>query len=91
MRMSTNSQTAGIASQTFAARPPSRATSSADRPGAGPLATSPSSFVWSAVAGADHYYLYIVDDTANTLVMYKNGISTTSYSPRVQFTHGHKY
>src|ERR1017187_5199530 len=63
---STNNQTYSLATNTFAlaALAAPKLTSSIDS-----IATSPSSSTWSAVAGADHYYLYVVDDTTGATVL----------------------
>jgi hypothetical protein len=52
---------------------------------------NPSSFTWSAVAGANHYNLYLVDNTIGaTIVKYLN-ISNSSFTPPTPLVAGHKY
>ena len=60
-------------------------------PPSGTVAPSPSSFTWSQVPGADHYYLYVVDDTTGAAVIRNSDIAVDSFSPSVPLIAGHKY
>jgi hypothetical protein len=49
-------------------------------------------FVWNAVAGADHYHLRVVDETTGVVVVINlPNLSGTSFTPVTPLTVGHKY
>ncbi len=85
---STNNLTYKLTTQTFALAALTAPTLATP---IGPIATSPSSLVWSSVAGAARYYLYVVDDTTGAVVINNANVLATSFSPIVPLTPGHKY
>ena len=46
---------------------------------------------WSSVSGASHYYLLVVDNTANVTVINNSNVSTNSFTPTASLTPGHSY
>ena len=54
------------------------------------ISTTPT-FSWSGVTGAVHYYLYLVDDTTNQVVINNASISATSLVSTKTLTVGHTY
>jgi hypothetical protein len=60
-------------------------------PPSGMVATSPSSFTWSPVPGADHFHLYVVDDTTRLVAIRIPDVAVISFSPSVPLIAGHKY
>ena len=60
-------------------------------PPSGSIAASPASFNWSQVPGADHYYLYVVDDTTGKAVINNPNVVATSFILSVPLIAGHKY
>jgi hypothetical protein len=47
--------------------------------------------MWSQVPGADHYYLYVVDDTTGLVAIRNANIAANSFSPSVPLIARHKY
>ena len=63
-------------------------------PPAGPAQTLPFTFSWSAVVGANHYYLYLLDTTTNQPVnpdINSNIGPTQTTFVATGLTHGHSY
>jgi hypothetical protein len=92
--ISTNNRAynAGTASQTFMLAgldPPILNSPSGD------IAASPGydtpTFDWSAVAGANHYYLYVVDSNTGQPVINQPNLSGTTFTPSTPLAHGHTY
>ena len=57
------------------------------------VSTTPT-FSWTTVTGADHYAIYVYDDTAGTAAINNpdvGGNSTTSFTPSSPLTVGHQY
>ena len=50
-------------------------------------------FTWTAVPGADHYYLYVLDTTTNQVAINRSSIAATSYAtPNAEaLTPGHSF
>ena len=74
-------------SQTFALAAPTAPTQLVPIGAAG--TTSPT-FSWSPVLGANHYYLYLLDTTTNTVVLNDSSVSGTTFGVS-GLTHGHSY
>jgi hypothetical protein len=55
------------------------------------MGASPASFTWLTVPGADHYYLYVVDDTTGATVINNPKVLGTSFNLTVPLISGHKY
>ncbi len=86
--MSTNSAAYGLAMQAFALAVLPAPTPTSPL---GVIAASPSIFAWSPVAGADHYYLYVVDDTTGALVINNPNVTADSFDPTAPLAPGHTY
>ena len=54
------------------------------------LSTEPT-YSWSASTGADHYYLYVYDDTTKTVAINDPDVSGTTFTPGTALTVGHQY
>jgi hypothetical protein len=48
-------------------------------------------FCWNSVLGADHYYLYVVDNTTETAVINEPFLADTAFTPSTALTPGHGY
>ena len=46
---------------------------------------------WNAVAGASHYYLYLLDDTTGQAVINNANVSSASFLVTTALKHGHSY
>lgn len=57
----------------------------------GSIASSTPTFAWSIVTGANHYYLYVVDDTSGTVAINNPDITTSTFTPGTALTLGHEY
>jgi len=58
----------------------------------GTIGASPASFSWQAVSGAaDHYYLYVADNTTGQAVINDSSVSSTLFTPTSALTSGHSY
>jgi hypothetical protein len=57
----------------------------------GAIGTTLPTFTWSSVAGADHYYLYVSDQTTGGTVVNDNNVSGTSFTPAQPLTLGDTY
>ena len=57
----------------------------------GSIASSTPTFSWSTVTGADHYYLYVVDDTTGGAVINQPDVNGTSFVPAAALTPDHEY
>ncbi len=86
--MSTNNKAYALAAKTFTLAPLAAPTPMYPT---GPIAASPASFAWSAAPGADHYYLYVVDDTTGAAVITQANLRADSFSLNMPLTQGHKY
>ena len=60
-------------------------------PPSGTVATSPLSFTWPQVPGADHYFLLVVDDTAKAVIIKISNIAVNSFILSVPLISKHKY
>jgi hypothetical protein len=85
---STNSKSYSLGAQSFTLAPLTAPTLG---PPSGTVATSPSSFTWSQVPGANHYYLYVVDDTTGAAVIKNPNVAVNSFNPTLPLLAGHKY
>lgn len=56
----------------------------------GAVATTQPAITWSAVTGADHYYVWLADQTMGTNVQVPN-LAGTSWTPTAALTLGHQY
>jgi IPT/TIG domain len=86
--VSTNNRTSDLATQTFSL--PALGAPALVSP-IGLIGSSPSNFTWSIVPGADHYHLYVFDDTTNTAVINNLDLAGNSFSPTSALKSGHKY
>jgi hypothetical protein len=57
----------------------------------GTINTTAPTFIWTAVIGADHYAIYLVDTTTNKPVVYIPNINDTSFTPSTSLRSGHSY
>src|SRR5207253_816337 len=57
----------------------------------GTIGTTTPTFQWSAVPGAHHYHLYVVDNTARVAAIDILSILATSYTPSAPLAAGHSY
>ena len=57
---------------------------------AGSITTTPT-FSWSSVAGASHYYLYLLDASTNQVLINNASITTISFTVGPALTVGHRY
>jgi hypothetical protein len=48
-------------------------------------------FSWSSVPGADHYYLYVVDQTTGQLIVNNPNVPGASWTPSAPLTWGDHY
>jgi len=48
-------------------------------------------FSWSTVGNANHYYLYVVDNTSAKVVINNPTVNTTSFTATTPFTPGHAF
>jgi hypothetical protein len=56
----------------------------------GTIATSMPTFIWTAVTGADHYYVWLADQTTGVVVKVPNA-SATTWTPTEDLTRGNTY
>ena len=48
-------------------------------------------FSWSSVSGANHYYLYVLDNTTNQPVVNNSNVSGTTFAATTGLTPGHSF
>src|ERR1019366_4339029 len=50
-----------------------------------------SSYSWSSVPGAGHYFVLVIDTTTNQVPAYNSNVISTSWQPSIHLTPGHHY
>ena len=48
-------------------------------------------FTWNSIVGANHYYVYAVDDSTGAVIVNNPNVSGTSLTPSTPLTPGHSY
>ena len=86
--VSTNGLTSAVATQIFSLA--SLAAPTLASP-IGLIGASPSAFTWSTTPGADHYYLYVVDDRTGAVVINNADLAANSFDPAAPLTVGHQF
>ncbi len=86
--VSTNGQASSLTSRSFSLAALAAPTLASP---IGQIGASPPSFTWSTVPGADHFYLFVVDNSTGAVVINNLDVAADSFIPTAPFTLGQDY